>query len=804
MLASGRKKSLGPRLKRALARALGLFGLAVLVAAGGFALWLAGTLPRTAGELRIAGLSQPASIGRDRFGIVLIRAANARDAQIALGYAHAQDRLWQMDVQRRLGAGRLAEIFGERALRSDRFMRTLGLARLADAQAASLDPDVRDAVAAYATGVNAAIAGKGRRLPPEFGILGYAPEPWTVADSLLWGRTMAVQLSTNMREELLRARLLLRLPPERVAALWADDDPAAGPQTLAGADPSLGALPLGLLAAALPESVGAGGASNSWALAGQRTSSGAPLLANDPHLGLQTPGVWYLARIETPDGVLAGATAPGVPFLVLGHNGRVAWSMTTTHGDTMDLFIERVDPADPARYLTPAGPQPFVTRSEQIRIKGGGSETLVIRETRHGPVVSDVAGGARDIASPGHVLALSAAGLAPDDRTPMALHHMNQATDAAAFLKALQDFNSPQQNITFADSNGRIGFAMPARIPIRRAGNGLQPVPGWDGSHDWIGFVPFADRPATLDPADGLLVNANNRIVGDDYPYPIAVHWPAPYRARRVIDVLGETPLGETPGHDPGQSALLQSDAVSLAARETLPLLLERVAPGDALAGLLAGWDGTARRDGAEALVFNAWLRELQRLLFIDELGDAFGDFADPDPRLIARVLRNDEPWCDDTTTTAPESCRDTVGKALAAARAVLSEAYGKDPTRWRWGDAHRANFRHGLLRFVPGLGNLVGMTIETDGDDFTVNRASPSSRGGNARFDHVHGAGLRAVYDLGNLDRSLFMIAPGQSGHPLSRHFVDLVQAWRDGDHITLPANLGGSPIASRLVLRP
>ncbi|MFO1189668.1 MAG: penicillin acylase family protein [Alphaproteobacteria bacterium] len=799
MLASRRKKALWPRLRRAAARSLGLAGLAVVVASGGMALWLAGTMPRTAGELRIAGLSQPASISRDQFGIVLIRAATAHDAQIALGYAHAQDRLWQMDVQRRLGAGRLAEIFGERALRSDRFMRTLGLARLADAQTASLDADVRDALAAYATGVNAAITGKGRRLPPEFGVLGYAPEPWTASDSLLWGRVMAMQLSTNMREELLWARLLLRLPPERVAALWADDDPAAGPQTLARADASLGTLPLARLAAALPDSVDAGGASNSWALAGQRTSSGAPLLANDPHLGLQTPGVWYLARIETPDGVLAGATAPGVPFLVLGHNGRVAWSMTTTHGDTMDLFIERVDPADPSRYLTPTGAQPFVTRSEQIRIKGGGVETLAIRETRHGPVVSDVAGVAQDVAGAGHVLALSAAGLAPDDRTPMALHHMNQATDAAAFLKALQDFNSPQQNITFADSSGRIGFAMPARIPIRRAGNGLQPVPGWDGSHDWVGFVPFADRPAAMDPPDGLLVNANNRIVGNDYPHPIAVHWPASYRARRVIDVLGETP-----GHDPGQSALLQSDTVSLAAREILPLLLERVAPGDVLAGLLAGWDGTARRNGPEALVFNAWQRELQRLLFIDDLGEAFGEFADPDPRLIARILRNDEPWCDDTMTPAVESCRDMVGKALVAARAALSEAYGNDPARWRWGDAHRANFRHGLLRFVPGLGNLVGVTIETDGDDFTVNRASPSSRGGNARFDHVHGAGLRAVYDLGNLDQSLFMITPGQSGHPLSRHFVDLAQVWRDGDHITLPPNLGGSPIASRLVLRP
>ena len=804
MLASGRRKSVLPRVKRALAVLLGLFGLGLAAVGGGFVLWLAGTLPRTDATLRIAALSAPVTIGRDRFGIVLIEAGNARDAQIALGYAHAQDRLWQMDVQRRLASGRLAEIFGERGLKSDRLMRTLGLARLAEAQLATLDPELRDALDAYATGVNAVISGEGRRWPPEFGLLGYRPEPWQAADSLLWGRIMAVQLSQNLRDELLRARLLMRLAPERVASLWAGDDPAQGPTTLAEADPSLRTLPLARLAEALPDALASGGASNSWAISGSRTASGAPLLANAPHLGLQTPGVWYLARIQTPDGVLAGATAPGVPFLILGHNGRVAWSMTTTHGDTMDLFIERIDPADPARYLTPGylnpgGSQPFATRNERIRVRGGASETITIRATRHGPVISDVVEAARDAAPGGHVLALAATGLATEDRTPRALYRMNKAASAGEFLAALEDFTAPQQNITFADVQGRIGFAMPAAIPIRRAGDGLQPVPGWDGSHDWIGTVPFADRPLVLDPPDGLLVNANNRIVGADFPYPIAVHWPAPYRAQRVVDVLGQTGR-----HAPLASAILQNDAMSLAAREVLPLLLDHVPPGDALGAMLRAWDGTARRDRPEGLIFNAWLRELHRALFADELGDTFSDYGDPDPRVIARVITGDEPWCDDTATPARESCRDVVRAALAAAHASLAEVYGDDPRRWRWGDAHRASFRHAILRFVPGLRNLVGLSIETDGDDFTVNRASPSARGGGARFDHVHGAGLRAVYDLANLDQSLFMITPGQSGHPLSRQFVDLARLWRDGEQITLPANLGGSPIAARLELHP
>lgn len=804
MLASDSKRSVWTRARRFLAAGFALVGLALVVAAGGAMLWMAGTLPRTEGEIRIAGLSQPASIGRDRFGVVLIKAANMRDAQIALGFAHAQDRLWQMDVQRRLARGRLAEIFGERALRSDRVMRTLGLARLADAQHAILTPPVVEALAAYAIGVNAVITGEGRSWPPEFGLLGYRPEPWQSTDSLLWGRIMAVQLSQNMRDELLRARLLLRMPPEQVASLWADDDPATAPRTLAAADPSLGTLPLMAITAALPDVVASGGASNSWAIATSRTATGAPLLANDPHLGLQTPGIWYLARIETPDGVLAGATAPGVPFLILGHNGHVAWTMTTTHGDSMDLFIERLDPDDPSRYLTSDGPQPFTTRSERIAVRGGATETIAVRETRHGPVVSDVvlAGGnrtAKDVTLPGHVLALSATGLAASDRTPMALLAMNRARDATSFVTALADFNAPQQNITFADTDGQIGFAMPAVIPIRRQGNGLQPVPGWDGSHDWIGSVPMDERPLAINPPDGLLINANNRIVGPDYPYPLAVHWPAPYRAKRIEDVLGRA-LPQTPV----ASARLQTDSVSLAAREMLPRLLASVEPDDELGSILSGWDGTARRDRPEALIFNAWLRALNSLLFADELGDAFNDYGDPDPRVIARVLDRNEIWCDDVMTEGTESCRDIVRAALAQARASLSEAYGKDPNRWRWGTAHRASFRHSILRLVPVLQNLAGISIETDGDDFTVNRASPSSRGGAAQFDHVHGAGLRAVYDLSNLDQSLFMVTPGQSGHPLSRHFVDLARYWRDDDRITLPAGLGGSPIQSHMVLRP
>jgi len=424
---------------RWLWRVLAALVAALLLGAGGSYLWLTTALPQTNGRIVVAGLAAPVEIRRDDAGIVTIRAQGETDAYFALGFAHAQDRLFQMDLMRRVGAGRVSEIVGGEAVGVDRAMRVLGLYRLAEANFPLLPPAVRRALQAYADGVNAYLAWHDGAWPPEFYLLRYRPEPWRPADSLVWGRLMALQLSDNWLQEFLRWRLARRLTPDQLESLW----PAMPP---GGVAPQTGAAgPLFPEMAGIPILGDLPGASNNWVVAGDRSASGKPLLANDPHLGLTAPIQWYLARIETPTWMIAGATPPGVPFTLIGHNGKVAWGVTTTHSDTQDLFIERVLPQNPGRYETPEGPKPFVTREERILVRGGSDVVVTVRETRHGPVISDA--GQADLGLPGHVTALGWAALRAEDRTPEAVYRMNHAEDADAFVAALRAFESPQQNV---------------------------------------------------------------------------------------------------------------------------------------------------------------------------------------------------------------------------------------------------------------------------------------------------------------------------------------------------------------------
>ncbi len=461
---------------------IGLVVLAVVAVAGGY-LWLRGSLPMTEGRIAAAGLEAPVEVLRDADGVITIRAESLRDAYFAVGYAHAQDRLWQMDFMRRSAAGRLSEVVGPATLWLDRFMRGLGLYRVAEANVAHLGLEARAVLEAYAAGVNAFLAAPGGPWPPEYYLLRYRPEPWRPADSIVWGRLMALQLSGNWRDEIRRARLAKDLTEAQIAFLW-PEYPTDGPIStggLLGPQPSERADAPTQLREILPWQWMPKSASNSWVLSGERTASGMPILANDPHLSLRSPGTWYLVRIETPDQALAGATAPGVPFVIVGHNGRVAWGFTTTESDTQDLFIERLSGPGPGSYDTPEGPRPFEVRNEIIEVRGQAPETLSIRSTRHGPVLSDFLPEAAQIAGAGQVVALAWPALMPDDGAGDAFVALARARDAAEVVSALRDFHSPQQNIVYADSAGSIGLIAPARVPLRRKGDGRRPVPGWSG-----------------------------------------------------------------------------------------------------------------------------------------------------------------------------------------------------------------------------------------------------------------------------------------------------------------------------------
>ncbi|MCB2102106.1 MAG: penicillin acylase family protein [Rhodobacterales bacterium] len=783
----------------------------IVLALGGGYWWLTTSLPDHDTDVHLAGLAESVTIRRDRRGIPHISAGSERDAYFALGYVHAQDRLWQMEAMRRLGAGRLAEVVGAPALSSDRLMRTLGLYRLAEAQVDRLSVDAQAALNAYAAGVNAWLAGRARwkALPPEFLVLNIRPEPWRPADSLVWAKIMALRLSGNWRTEILRAQLSAFLTPEQLDDLWPPapaprssldtaslDSESRPPPVILHAD--AGAVDRAFPRALVPDPADPQGASNAWAVSVERSRSGMPILANDPHLGYSAPILWYLARISSPSLNVTGATIPGVPMTILGHNNRIAWGMTTTHSDQADLFTEVLAPGDRDSYMTPDGPRAFATRTEVIKVRGGADETLTVRATRHGPVVSDVlarTGGAA--LAEDAVWALAAPFLDADDLTPQALYDLNQARDWQTFETALRPVRAPQQTVTYADVDGNIGFIAPGWVPRRAGHDGRLPRDGRSGDDDWTGPVPFTELPQDLNPITGRLANANNRVFGTGDPKALGDDFAAPYRAQRILDELDDGA-----SQSPNLAVRLQRDAVSLMARDLVPLMVRGargVSPRSQQAlDLLATWDGDMRRDRPEPLIFQTWLRETVRILAADELGEDFPRYWRPRALFVRRVLTERPEWCDDVTTPAAETCDTQLGLALDRTMADLTERHGPDTAAWRWGDEHRARFIHPLLGRLPPLGplehplvrralsmlqdHLVNVVVEVDGGPYTVNRADVRYADDRHPFAAVHGGGLRAVYDLADLRRSRFMIATGQSGNPLSWGYRDLVEDWQAG----------------------
>lgn len=770
-----------------LVRGLGvLVGLIIIVLAGGY-FWLRSSLPTVDGTIEIAGLDGPVEVVRDADAVPHIFAGTARDAYFTMGFVHAQDRLWQMEFQRRIGAGRLSEVMGERTLSIDKFLRTVGVYRIAEQNYAALDAQAKGAYDAYAAGVNAYLAQHSGAWPLEFVVLGHTPEPWRPADSLVWIKMMAWDLAGNFRDELMRAELAKRLSPAKIAQLW-PPYPADGPVALEAAlsPPELPTLPWHEMLAALPPAPPAGMGSNNWVLSGRHTESGMPLLANDPHLGLSVPSLWYLAHLSAPGLEIIGATLPGLPAPVLGRNKNFAWGFTNTNPDVQDLFIERIDPGDPAKYLTPAGSEAFTTREETIRVKDGQDVVLNVRETRHGPVISDVLGEAGAIAESGHVVAFAWTALDPGDASAGALSRVAVAEDWDGFVGALRGLKAPQQNIVFADRFGNIGLISPARVPIRAEGRGRTPVPGWTGAHDWQADVPFSALPRLFNPGSGRIVTANNRIVGEGYPYFITDDWAPPFRAQRIHALLSAS---ET--HSPESFAAIQRDFRSLGADRLLPSLLSFASPTsdagvDALRRLTT-WDRVMAPDAAEPLIYMAWGRYLMRRLFADELGDAFEGFWSIRIETMYQALNTNPAWCDDVTTEAREDCGATVSAALEDALGYLNQRYGATPENWRWGEAHHIHAQHRILGQIPGIGPLFEIDMPNGGEKDTVNAGGFTLSNEADPFAQIHGPGYRAIYDLGNLGNSRFIQSTGQSGNPLSAHYDDFAERWRDGVYVPM-----------------
>ncbi len=793
--------------------------------------------------LHIPGLSAAATVTFDGNGVPWIHAANEQDAATALGYVHARDRMFQMDLMRRAASGRLSELVGPAALPLDKQMRVLGLGRLAEGDVAAQSPETRALLEAYSAGVNAWIAHRGRFAALEFLYFG-APEPWRPSDSLLWGRTMSLWLSSNYRTELTRQALRDKVPTRLLEQLWpAHTAPPAPQASLTGTDQRytaqpdethgsteqtsvrlsaataaavLAALPAFPAPFTLPSS-----ASDAWAVDGRWTDTGAPMLAGDPHLSFEFPSLWYLVRIETPGHLLVGATAPGAPFLVLGHNGSIAWTFTTTGADTQDVYLE---PSDVT----------LTSHQERIKVRGQPDTILTVRDTRHGPVISDLMPGTHSI------MAVAMENLTPHDTGATGLLALDHADTVEEAGKAAPLIMSPVQNLMVADRT-KIGLFVTGRVPIRRSGDGWAPVPGNsamatkttgptrepsvqsaagqrssgpaestaipsahalpapdaselgsgipqsltpvepekanDDPYGWIGFASGEALPHIVAPASGRLVNANEPVWPPDFPVFMGHDTFSDWRARRIRTLLTGTgqPGSEpenTPKHSTSDFAAMQVDTVSTYAAALLPRL--RVVPG--APRVLRDWDGAMTENAPQPLIFSAWMQAFQKAILAKAGIPLWA--ASPVFEFVPFVLSPEgASWCGG-------DCAPLLKSTLDSTMASLASRFGSDPAAWRWGAVHQAVFAHPVLRSIPLLGRLTEARIAMPGDGTTLDCG-----GTNEALEAVHGPSFRGVYDLADLDRSLFMMAPGQSGNPLSRHARDFLTRWRDGAMVMLPS---------------
>ena len=791
-----------------LIKALMVSAVLICLAAGGTYIWARGSLPMMDGTVELAGITAPIRITRDRNAVPHIYAESVEDVMFGLGFAHAQDRLWQMEINRRIGAGRLSEVLGAATVGTDRFLRTLGVRRAAERTYDALDQETRSVLDSYTAGINAFIAARDAPLPPEFLILRHQPEPWEPQDSLVWGKMMAWDLALNWRNELLRLRLskLAGLTPEQISELF-PPYPGDAPVALPDLSSVWSKMPVDFAGSPFELAPEGSNGSNNWALSGKRTTTGKPLLANDPHLGLGVPSVWYLAHLDCPEFRAIGATLPGIPGIILGRNDRVAWGFTNLNADVQDLFIEKLVTGDPTSYVTPGGPQPFAIHPEVIHVRDDADVAVIVRETLHGPVISDASSRTAGAAEQNRLVSLAWTALREDDSTAHAILLMNRARNWDEFVDALRLFKEPQQNVVYADIDGNIGYYAIGRVPIRHSANAVQgtmPVPGWDRTYEWLGYIPFEEMPHAYNPRSGSIATANHKIVDQSYPHFISRDWAPPYRIRRI-----EAMLAGEEKHSLSGMQRMQGDVRSLVAVDFLPRFLTHMSATTAnrpLADMMSQWDGTMDRQRPEPLLFWSWYREIMRLVFEDDLGSMFREFWHARPVLLDNVLQRRQHICDDKRTEMPETCADVIARAFDLAAAQLNDQYGTDPASWRWGAAHVAYGDHTPFTHQPVLAGLFDIVLEASGDGFTVNAATHRIGSRRTPFQQFHGASYRAIYDLSDPDRSLFMHSTGQSGNILSSFYGNFAERWRDVAYI--PMSMDREDILSdalgTLILQP
>ena len=741
-------------------------------------LFIEKSLPQLKGEVIVSGMTNAVEVARDKNGVPHITAQSEKDLYIAQGYVQAQDRLFQMDLSRRQASGMLSEVVGAATIDKDKFFRTLGLRRAAEASYPEYDQSSRDAMQWFADGVNAFMkeAKAEGTLPLEFKLLKYEPSEWTPIDSLTIGKYMAFDLGGHWSGQAFRYWALGTFSKEKAYDLF-PSYPKDAPEILSAYEEVDMNLEKSFASAVIPPEFNG---SNNWVVSGEKTESGKPLLADDPHLSLATPSIWYQMHLQSDSMNVSGVIFAGVPGIILGHNDHIAWGVTNTGPDVQDLYIEKRNPVNPHQFLYNNKWEDAKVFNEPIAVKGEKTLDYEVIETRHGPIMSEFAFDKKQNTA----LSMKWTALMPSTEFQAVLS-MNKAKDWNEFEQALEDFHVPTQNFVFAGADGTIAYKANGKIPIRKKGDGMIPVPGWTDEYEWEGFIPYDELPRSVNPEEGFVATANNKVIDDSYPYHLSHHWAQPYRYMRIKEVLEKEDKLTL-----NDMKKLQMDQRNLYAEEFLPPILERIRAGDlnksekASVNLLSKWNMADDKDLAAPLLFHLLMKEIPLTLFKDavpkEMDALFEGKQGIVDELLRRAFNGDESeWFSDKG-----GLDQVLLTSFENVVASLNEEYGDNPEAWKWGDYHQLYFGHPLSNASPVLKWLFNHEepVPVGGSQITVGAANYNEEG-----IVNHGASWRFVIDAADLTKGHHIVGPGQSGHVRSSWYQDQLQDWVNGTyHVT------------------
>jgi penicillin amidase len=760
----------------------------ILIVVVGVTIWaylhfIKAPLPVTQGELKIGGLNAPVEVLRDQWGVPHIYAKNHHDLFFAQGFVQAQDRLFQMEINRRLASGRLSEIIGPEAVPVDRFLRTMGIMRASRAEYLTYAQADKEILQAFSDGITAFIKSRTDRLPIEFRLMGFKPEPWRPEHTIGWAKFMAMMGGKDWQEELVRSILARKMGNEKAASLLGLNK--TGTKSIIPSALDLSALKL--TRSPCPFIPSKGGASNNWVVHGSRTDTGSPLLENDMHLDVRIPSVWYEMHLTGGEYDVIGLSLPGVPMIIAGHNRHIAWGITFAYMDVEDVYMEKLNTEKPARYLYKGEWKDVKLIKEPIRIKGEDKPVIhEVMETIHGPIISNQVQKAKGL---GYALALKWSAHDPGNIN-QGLKGLNLAGNFKEFKEAAQTWTDPSINLVYADRDGNIGYVLAGRIPKRLQDDGIGPFPGWSGENDWVGYVSADERPFLFNPPKGFIATANNRIAGANYPHYLSNDYLPGYRAERISGVLaGKTKISK------GDFSTLMGDFKSLEASRFMNTIEKMEGQSTDTKDLLArlrSWDKTMGPESAEAAIYSVFFYRLLDNTFRDDLGDVtdlflgkglsqlkpLSTFVTHSRVILINLMSDPEsPWFDDVTTPDRETLGHMIEKSLRETETFLKKSLGNDPSGWSWGKLHKMVIQHPLGQVKP-LDKIFNLGPFETGGHFSTVWQSTLMPGMDFNYNGWT-VSNRHIYDLQDWDKCLGSIVPGQSGMFGSPHYSDQMKLW-------------------------